>query len=186
MNPISLNHDNIYWTRKPYSSAKEWNPMLGIVRGRVWKYGDNINSDLIHPPKFFSLDEAIIREGAMKGIDPDFSSKVKNGDIIVAGVNFGCGSGRETAVLGLILSGISVVIAETFARMFFRNAINLSLPVIKCPHVGTLARTYDELEVDLDTSLIRNLTTGKDRTGERIPYHLKVILEKGGLMNTIL
>lgn len=159
--------------------------MLGNVKGRVWKFGDNINSDLIHPSRFFSLDEEIVADGAMKGIDPEFTSLVKKGDIIVAGKNFGCGSGRETAVQSLKLNGISVIIAESFARMFYRNAINLSLPVIECQNIGELVKSGDILEVDLDSALIKNVTTKDEAKGEKIPTHCIEILEQGGLMNTL-
>jgi 3-isopropylmalate/(R)-2-methylmalate dehydratase small subunit len=159
--------------------------VLGKVKGRVWKFGDNINSDLIHPSRFFSLDEKIVKEGAMKGIDSEFTEKVNKGDIIVAGGNFGCGSGRETAVQSLKLNGISVVIAESFARMFYRNAVNLALPVIECKGVDEFVDQGDILEVDLDSAMIKNLTTKEGMKGEKIPPHLIAILEKGGLMETL-
>ncbi len=159
--------------------------MLGKVKGRVWKFGDNINSDLIHPSRFFSLDEKIVKEGAMKGMNPEFTEKVRKGDIIVAGRNFGCGSGRETAVQSLKLNGISVMIAESFARMFYRNAVNLALPVIECEGVGEFVSEGDKLEVNLDSAIIRNLTTKEEIEGEKIPPHLMAILEKGGLMDTL-
>ncbi|UCF08452.1 MAG: 3-isopropylmalate dehydratase [Thermoplasmata archaeon] len=159
--------------------------MLGTVSGRVWKFGDNINSDLIHPSRFFSLDKNTVRRGAMKGIDPDFTENVKEGDIIVAGRNFGCGSGRETAVISLMLNGISVVVAESFARMFYRNAINLSLPVIKCRGISEKVSEGDTLEIDLDKAIILNLDSHEEIKAEDIPEHLKSILEKDGLMNLL-
>jgi 3-isopropylmalate/(R)-2-methylmalate dehydratase small subunit len=159
--------------------------LLGKVKGRVWKFKDNINSDLIHPSRYFSLNEEIVAVGAMKGLFPEFTDKVKEGDIIVAGENFGCGSGRETAPLSLKLNGISVVLAETFARMFYRNAINISLPVIECKNLTAEVSQGDILEVDLDSATITNHTTNKILQGEKMPAHLAAILEKGGLMNTL-
>lgn len=159
--------------------------MLGTVIGRVWKFGDNINSDLIFPSRFFSLDPDTVREGAMKGLDPDFTSKVRLGDIIVAGINFGCGSGRETAVTSLKLNGISLVIGESFARMFYRNAINLSLPVVECRGISEKVNQGDTLEVNLDSAVILNLDSQEEIKGEDIPEHLKAILEKDGLMNLL-
>lgn len=159
--------------------------MLGTVSGRVWKFSDNINSDLIFPSRFFSLEPDTVKKGAMKGLDPDFTDKVKPGDIIVAGRNFGCGSGRETAVLSLKLNGISVVIAESFARMFYRNAINLALPVIQCQGITEMVNEGDTLEVNLDSAAVLNLDTKKELKGEDIPEHLKAILEKDGLMNAL-
>lgn len=159
--------------------------MLGKVKGRVWKFKDNINTDLIHPSRYFSLDPKIVAEGAMKGLDPEFTEKVSKGDIIVAGENFGCGSGRETAAQSLKLNGISVVIAKSSARMFYRNAINISLPVIECETIDDHVDEGDLVEVDLDSGLITNLTTKETIKGERIPAHLVAILENGGLMNTL-
>lgn len=159
--------------------------MLGTVSGRVWKFADNINSDLIFPSRFFSLDPDIVKKGAMKGLDPAFTDKVNDGDIIVAGRNFGCGSGRETAVQSLKLNGISVVCAESFARMFYRNAVNLALPAIQCRGITEMAREGDILEVNLDSAVILNLDTKMELKGEDIPEHLKAILEKDGLMNVL-
>ena len=159
--------------------------MLGTVRGRVWKFGDNINSDLICPSRFFSLDPDIVKKGAMKGLDRDFTENVKPGDIIVAGRNFGCGSGRETAVSCLKLNGISVVCAESFARMFYRNAINLALPVVESKGIFEKVNQGDTLEVDLDSAVIMNLDTKEELKGENIPEHLKAILEEDGLMNLL-
>lgn len=159
--------------------------MLGTVSGRVWKFGDNINSDLICPSRFFSLDPDIVKKGAMKGLDSDFTDNVKPGDILVAGRNFGCGSGRETAVTSLKLNGISVVCAESFARMFYRNAINLSLPVMGCRGITDLVNQGDTLEINLDSAVILNLDTKEELKGEDIPEHLKAILEKDGLMNLL-
>jgi 3-isopropylmalate/(R)-2-methylmalate dehydratase small subunit len=159
--------------------------MLGTVKGRVWKFADNINSDLIFPSRFFSLDPGIVKKGAMKGLDPDFTEKVKPGDIIVAGKNFGSGSGRETAVTSLKLNGISVVIAESFARMFYRNAINLSLPVMACRGIADVVSQGDTLEINLDSAVVLNLDTKDELKGEDIPEHLKAILEKDGLMNVL-
>jgi 3-isopropylmalate/(R)-2-methylmalate dehydratase small subunit len=159
--------------------------MLGKVTGKVWVFGDNINSDLILPSRFFSLDPDIVRSGAMKGLDTEFTDNVNTGDIIVAGRNFGCGSGRETAVTCLKLNGISVVCAESFARMFYRNAINLALPVIQCRGIRDTVGEGDTLEVDLDSAVILNLATKEELKGEAIPEHLKAILEKDGLMNVL-
>lgn len=154
------------------------------VHGIVHKFGDNINTDLISPAQYMELDEAGIIAHAMEGADPDFPKKVKPGDIIVAGHNFGSGSSRETAPAAIKGSGVSVVIAKLFARIFYRNCINIGLPVLICPDTDEIFGG-DELEVDLGTGVIRDLTTGKSYTCDALPDNITEMISRGGLLGDL-
>ena len=149
-----------------------------LIKGKVWKYGDNINTDLIIPGKYLrTTDVNVFAQHAMEGIDMEFSPQ--EGDIIVAGKNFGCGSSREQAALALKYAKIGCVVAKSFARIFFRNAINVGLPIIEADALDFVA-AGDEIEVDLSSGLVR--TRGKVVQGEELPKFLQEILEDGGLV----
>lgn len=149
-----------------------------IIRGRVWKFGDHIDTDVIIPGKYLrTTDMKVFAAHAMEGIDPDFSSNVRQGDIIVAGDNFGCGSSREQAPLALKHAGISCVVARSFARIFFRNAINVGLPIIEA---DIECAQGDVCNIDLQQGKVR--CGDKDYSGTKLPGFLLEILTDGGLV----
>ena len=132
------------------------------AKGHVFKYGDNVDTDVIIPARYLnSFDAEELASHAMADIDPEFVNKVQKGDMIVANKNFGCGSSREHAPLCLKTAGVSCVIAETFARIFYRNAINIGLPIIECPEASRKIQNGDEVEIDFNTGVIQDLTTGE-------------------------
>ena len=144
------------------------------TRGFVHKYGDNVDTDVIIPARYLNTaDHGELAGHCMEDIDPGFVSKVKPGDIIVANANFGCGSSREHAPIAIKSAGISCVIAKTFARIFYRNAINTGLPILECGKVWEWAGDGDELEIDFDTGLIKNLTSGEEYKAEPFPDFIK-------------
>ncbi|MGQ9469915.1 MAG: 3-isopropylmalate dehydratase small subunit [Nitrososphaerales archaeon] len=154
------------------------------MKGRAWKFSDNIDTDVIIPYNYKarSIDSKELAEHCMEGIDPDFSKKVKKGDFIVAGRNFGCGSSREQAPVAIKASGISAVIAESFARIFFRNAINIGLPAIVCKGISKETKEGDLIEVDLGEGIVKNLSTGKVMKANKQPEFLERMLKAGGLI----
>ncbi|MCX6653160.1 MAG: 3-isopropylmalate dehydratase small subunit [Methanomassiliicoccales archaeon] len=154
-----------------------------MIRGRAWLFGDHINTDLIIPGRYLDdySPENLVKH-VLEDADPSFAKQVAKGDIIVAGRNFGCGSSREQAPLALKLAGVSGVIAVSFARIFFRNAVNVGLPVIICPQAQALLRQGDEVEVDLERGLVRSVVTGKELRFERLPKFLVEVLDNGGLV----
>ena len=151
------------------------------IEGSVHRFGDNINTDLISPAQYMELSNEQIAAHAMVGADPDFPKKVRHGDIIVAGKNFGSGSSRETAPLAIKECGVSLVIAEFFARIFYRNCINIGLPALILPDVSGIS-DEDQLMVNLREGVINNLTTGKSLTCSPIPDSIMELLEVGGLL----
>ncbi len=154
------------------------NKNIDRISGRVWKFGDNIDTDVIIPGKYLrTTDMSVFASHVMEGIDPQFSKKVQKGDIIVAGKNFGCGSSREQAPLALKHAGVACIVAESFARIFFRNAINVGLPIIEAK---VDCEEGDIIEIDLGKGLVKN----KDRSyqGTRLPGFLREILVDGGLV----
>lgn len=156
------------------------------VRGKVFKYGDNVDTDVIIPARYLNTsDPKELASHCMEDIDIDFSKKVKEGDIIVANKNFGCGSSREHAPLAIKTSGISCVIASTFARIFFRNSINIGLPIIECDEAANAIENGDELEVDFNTGIIRNITKSENYKGEPFPEFMQKIINSNGLINYI-
>ncbi len=158
--------------------------MLAI--GSVFKYGDNIDTDVIIPARYLNTsDVKELASHCMEDIDKDFSKKVKKGDIIVANKNFGCGSSREHAPIAIKESGVSCVIASTFARIFYRNAINIGLPIIECDEASKEIKSGDRLEINFSTGIIKNLTTNKNYQGEPFPEFMQKIISNGGLMNSI-
>lgn len=154
------------------------------ISGRARKYGDDVSTDLIMPGKykFKTVDPSELAKHAMEGVDPEFSKKVKKGDIIVAGWNFGCGSSREQAPLALKQAGVGAIIAKSFARIFFRNSINVGLPVVESQNIFEETEEGDLLEVDLDKGLVRNLSKNKSFAVKSLPSFLLKILQDGGLV----
>ena len=159
-------------------AGQAMNKNITRISGRVWKFGDNIDTDVIIPGKYLrTTDMSVFASHVMEGIDPLFSQKVQKGDIIVAGKNFGCGSSREQAPLALKHAGIACVVAESFARIFFRNAINIGLPIIEAK---IECDENDTIEIDLEKGLVKN--KGKSYAGTRLPDFLREILADGGLV----
>lgn len=157
-----------------------------IAQGKVHKYGDNVDTDVIIPARY--LNTASHKELAshcMEDIDKEFINKVQNGDIMVAEKNFGCGSSREHAPIAIKASGISCVIASTFARIFYRNAINIGLAILECDEAAKEIQSGDEVKVDFDTGVITDITTGKTYQAEPFPQFIQNIIEKGGLIKSI-
>ncbi len=154
--------------------------------GSVFKYNDNVDTDVIIPARYLnSSDPAELATHCMEDIDKDFVKNVNKGDIIVANKNFGCGSSREHAPIAIKASGISCVIAETFARIFYRNAINIGLPIIECPEAAKDIKAGDKVSVDFDSGIITNETTGKTYEGQAFPEFMQRIIKAEGLINYI-
>ena len=154
--------------------------------GKVHKYGDNVDTDVIIPARYLnSADPKELAQHCMEDIDKDFVSNVKEGDIMVAVQNFGCGSSREHAPIAIKASGISCVIASTFARIFYRNAINIGLAILECDEAAKDIKNGDEVEVDFDSGLITNCTTGKSYQAQPFPPFIQDIISKGGLLKSI-
>lgn len=156
------------------------------AHGTVFKYGDNVDTDVIIPARYLnSSDPAELATHCMEDIDTEFVKKVKKGDIIVADKNFGCGSSREHAPIAIKAAGISCVIAETFARIFYRNAINIGLPIVECPEAAKSIEAGDEVEVDFDSGKIVNVTKGTSFQGQAFPEFMQKIIQAEGLVNYI-
>ncbi len=154
--------------------------------GKVFKYGDNVDTDVIIPARYLnSSDPAELATHCMEDIDKDFVNQVKKGDIIVAEKNFGCGSSREHAPIAIKASGVSCVIAETFARIFYRNSINIGLPIIECKESSERIEAGDEVEIDFDSGIITNKTKGESYKGQAFPEFMQKIIKAEGLMNYI-
>ena len=154
--------------------------------GKAFVFGNNIDTDGIIPSEYLnSTDERELGRHCMEGVDATFPQNVKVGDIIVGGTNFGCGSSREHAPLCLKTAGVSCVIAETFARIFYRNAINIGLPIIECPEAAKNIQDGDEVEVDFDSGIIYNRTSGKQYQGQAFPEFMQKIIKAEGLINYI-
>lgn len=156
------------------------------AQGTVFKYGDNVDTDVIIPARYLnSSDPKELAAHCMEDIDKDFIHKVKPGDIIVADKNFGCGSSREHAPIAIKAAGVSCVIAETFARIFYRNAINIGLPIIECPEASRGIELGDAVEIDFDSGMIYNRTKGTQFQGQAFPEFMQKIIEAEGLINYI-
>jgi len=156
-----------------------------LIKGKVHKFGDHINTDDIIAAKYLdSQDEKFLGSKCMENIDTDFINRVHEGDIMIAGINFGCGSSREHAPVSLMGCGIKLVIAKSFARIFYRNCINRGLPIMICDCVDTI-RPGDELEVDLEQGLIKNLTKKEEYLSEKFPRFMQEIIKAKGMMNWI-
>ena len=156
------------------------------ANGTVFKYGDNVDTDVIIPARYLnSSDPAELAQHCMEDIDKDFIKNVKPGDIIVADKNFGCGSSREHAPIAIKAAGVSCVIAQTFARIFYRNSINIGLPIMECEEAAKDIKAGDEVNVDFDTGVITNVTTGKTYQAQPFPPFIQNIISAGGLMKAI-
>ena len=154
--------------------------------GTAIKYGDNIDTDVIIPARYLTTsDPKELASHCMVDIDKDFSNRVQQGDVMVGGKNFGCGSSREHAPIAIKESGISCVIASTFARIFYRNAINIGLPIVECPEASEKIQSGDQVSVNFDTGVIKNLTKNESYQGEPFPPFIQGIISAGGLMNAI-
>lgn len=159
---------------------------MKAAEGKVFKFGDNVDTDVIIPARYLnSSDPKELALHCMEDIDKEFVNKVSAGDIIVAEKNFGCGSSREHAPIAIKAAGVSCVIAETFARIFYRNAINIGLPIIECKEAALEIKAGDEVEVNFDTGVIIDKTTGKSFQGQAFPPFMQKIIDCEGLVNYI-
>lgn len=156
------------------------------AQGTVHKYGDNVDTDVIIPARYLNTtSHKELASHCMEDIDIDFVKRVKNGDIMVAEKNFGCGSSREHAPIAIKASGISCVIASTFARIFYRNAINIGLPILECDEAAKEIKSGDDVSIDFDTGVITDNTTGKTYQAEPFPPFIQSIIADGGLINHV-
>jgi 3-isopropylmalate/(R)-2-methylmalate dehydratase small subunit len=152
------------------------------MRGKAHTYGKNVDTDVIIPGKYCNIvDPVELGKHALEGLDPEYTTKMKPGDIIVADANFGCGSSREVAPIAIRGSGTSAVIARSFARIFYRNALNIGLPIFECPEAVDGISSGDEIEVEPATGIVRNLTTGKEFRAAAFPPFMQSLIEAGGL-----
>jgi 3-isopropylmalate/(R)-2-methylmalate dehydratase small subunit len=156
---------------------------MKTIKGRVHKFGANIDTDVIIPARYLSTtDPAELASHCMETIDPEFPSKVKPGDVMVAEANFGSGSSREHAPVAIKGAGIECVVASSFARIFYRNAINVGLPIVECPEIVAVTEDGDEVEVDLASGMVRNLTKGAEAAAVPFPDFMRELLDSGGLV----
>lgn len=150
--------------------------------GKTWKYGDNVDTDVIIPARYLNTPDANeLAKHCMEDIDTSFASKVQEGEIMIAGKNFGCGSSREHAPLAIKTCGIACVIAASFARIFYRNALNIALPILECPEAAEAIKAGDEVEVDFDTGKIIDKTSGATFEAEPFPPFMQDLIKAGGL-----
>lgn len=157
-----------------------------VFRGVAFVYGDNVNTDVIFPARYLNTTDPLQLAGhCMEDLDPSFIKNVKAGDVVLGGENFGCGSSREHAPIAIKTAGISVVIAKSYARIFYRNAFNVGLPILECPSAVEGTSTGDLLEVNIDTGLVKNQTKKCEFQAKPIPPFMKEILESGGLMKWV-
>lgn len=157
-----------------------------LVSGKVFKYGDNIDTDVIIPARYLNTpDEKELASHCMEDIDKTFVEKVEEGDIIVANKNFGCGSSREHAPIAIKESGISCVIASTFARIFYRNSINIGLPILECEEAAQKIEEGDKLQIDFTSGIIKNLSKNEEYKAEPFPEFMQNIISNGGLIKSI-
>jgi 3-isopropylmalate dehydratase small subunit len=153
------------------------------VPGRAWKFGDDVDTDVIIPARYLNVSEPEeLARHCMEDADPQFAREVRPGDVIVAGKNFGCGSSREHAPLAIKACGVACVVAATFARIFYRNAFNVGLPILECPEAAERVAAGDVLEIDLAGGLIRNLTKGEEYRARPVPDFMREIVAAGGLV----
>lgn len=156
------------------------------TQGKAFKFPDNVDTDVIIPARYLNTSDAKeLTKHCMEDIDPEFINNVKSGDIIAAGYNFGCGSSREHAPLVIKTAGTGCVIAKSFARIFYRNAINIGLPILECPEAADAISAGDEVSVNFDTGVITDITTGKEFQAEPFPPFIQNIISKGGLLNSL-
>ncbi len=159
---------------------------MKAAKGTVFKYGDNVDTDVIIPARYLNSTEGSeLAKHCMEDIDKEFAAKVKEGDIIVADKNFGCGSSREHAPLAIKCAGVSCVIAKSFARIFYRNSINIGLPIIECEEAAEAIKAGDTVSIDFDTGVITDETTGESFKGQAFPPFMQKIIDSEGLINYI-
>ncbi len=157
-----------------------------MIQGKCWKFGDDVNTDEIIPARYLNTtDPAELAAHCMEDADPEFVKKIAPGDLIIAGKNFGCGSSREHAPLSIKAAGVSCVVAESFARIFFRNCINIGLPIFECTQAARAASEGDQFEIDMAAGVIHNVTQGTQYTVPKFPQALMDIIDAGGLMNFV-
>lgn len=156
--------------------------MLRTIRGRVWKFGDNVDTDVITPSIYVDAPMDEMKKHVLKALNPRFPHDVQAGDVIIAGKNFGCGSSRETAPNAIQALGVAAVVAESFGRIFFRNAIAIGLPIITCPNAAGNFEDGEEAELDVDEALVQNLTWGTTLSGEIMTGEILNILSAGGIL----
>ena len=156
------------------------------TKGKVFKYPDNVDTDVIIPARYLNTSDAKeLTKHCMEDIDPEFINNVKKGDVMVAGWNFGCGSSREHAPLVIKTAGTGCVIAKSFARIFYRNSINIGLPILECPEAADSINAGDEVEVNFDTGVITDITTSKTFQAQPFPEFIQNIISKGGLLASL-
>jgi len=156
------------------------------IKGKTWKFGDNVDTDAIIAARYLNTtSEEELAARLMEDVDPEFTSRIGRGDIIAAGKNFGCGSSREHAPIAIKGAGISCVVAHSFARIFYRNAFNMGLPILECPEGADRIRTGDELEIDLDSGVIENRTRKETYRAQAIPPFMQKLIEAGGLIEYV-
>jgi 3-isopropylmalate dehydrogenase/3-isopropylmalate/(R)-2-methylmalate dehydratase small subunit len=156
------------------------------LQGRAWKFGDDVDTDIIIPARYLNTsDPKELAAHCMEDGDPQFAGRVKPGDIIVAGKNFGCGSSREHAPIAIKEAGLSCVIARTFARIFYRNSFNIGLPIFECAEAADRIAGGDEVAVDVETGIIRNITKNEEYRATRVPPFMQQIIAAGGLINYV-
>lgn len=154
--------------------------------GKAWKFGNDIDTDVIIPARYLiKSDPEFLAAHCMEDADPTFATKVKVGDIIVGGKNFGCGSSREHAPLAIKAAGVKVVIAESFARIFFRNSLNIGMPILECPEAVSGIEAGDEVEVDLESGIIKNITRGTSFQARPFPPFMQELIKAGGLISYV-
>ena len=156
--------------------------MEKVIRGRVWVFGDNVDTDVITPGVYVDAPMEEMKKHVLEALNPRFPGEVKPGDVIVAGKNFGCGSSRETAPDAIKALGIAAVIAESFARIFFRNAVVIGLPVLSCPGAAGSFQEGEEAELDISEARVRNITQNKEIPAEPFPKDILEILSQGGIL----
>ena len=155
-------------------------------RGRVWKFGNDVDTDVIIPARhLLTIDANELAKHVMEDIDPSFAAKVQPGDIIVAGKNFGCGSSREHAPMAIKASGVAAVVADSYARIFYRNSINIGLPLVECPEAAYEAEDGDILEIDTTEGAVFNTRTGKEYISKRHAPYVQEIIDAGGLIEAV-
>ncbi len=156
------------------------------MQGKTWKYGNNINTDEITPACYLNTSDPVeLARHCLEGLDAGFAAKVAPGDLLVAGSNFGCGSSREHAPISIKAVGVSCVIAKTFARIFFRNSINIGLPIVECPQAAESIQAGDVVSVDVNTGTIKNLTRNETYQAQPFPPFMQELISEGGLMNYV-
>ncbi len=154
---------------------------MKTIEGRVWKFGNDINTDLISPGRFLASPIEEIKGHVLEAVNPRFAQEVRKGDVVVAGKNFGCGSSRDSAPQALKALGVAAVVAESFARIFFRNAVAVGLPVLACPSVSQSFEEGETLELDLEKAEVKNRARGTSLQGNPLPQQMLDVLNKGGI-----